>query len=85
MESAEGAGGVKWALACALGAAGNDQELEEVFLLLDDTSLGRNRAPLINVLGRSRDLRALKKLEQLRTDRSIGADAEFAIQKWLSH
>ena len=74
-EKATKYGGVKWALACALGAAGTDQELAEVLLMLDDTSLGINRAPLLNILGRSSDPIAHAKLEQLQNDAILGAEA----------
>jgi hypothetical protein len=72
--------GVKWALACALGASGTDAELKDVIQLLRDRSLGRNRVPLLQVLGRSRDSAAREVLEELRTDGSIAEDVRKALR-----
>jgi HEAT repeat protein len=73
--------GVKWALACALGASGTDAELKDVIQLLRDRSLGRNRVPLLQVLGRSRDSAAREVLEELRTDGSIAEDVRKALRQ----
>jgi hypothetical protein len=66
--------GVKWALALALGAAGSDDVLDEVLLLLRDKGLGENRVPLLPILARSRDRRARELLDELRDDEAIGRD-----------
>jgi hypothetical protein len=76
--------GPKWALALALGAAGTDDVLDDVISLIRQSSLGRNRVPLIPVLGRSRDRRALKVLEELENDESIAREVSKALKRLRS-
>jgi len=73
--------GVKWALACALGAAGTDDELAEVIRLVRDRSLGRNRAPLLQVLARSRRPEAHDLLEELQSEAELADDAKRASRR----
>ena len=73
--------GVKWALALALGAMGADDVLNDVIPLLLDNALGRNRVPLIPVLGRSREPRAREILEQLRDVETIGREVRKALER----
>ena len=73
--------GVKWALALALGASGTDAELDDVLPLLGDTSLGRNRVPLLSILRRSRDPRSRATLQQLADDEAIGGEARKILAK----
>ena len=64
--------GGKWALALALGATRTDQVLDEVIPLLSDRTLGENRAPLLAILARSKDPRALVLLQELSGDKDLG-------------
>jgi hypothetical protein len=73
--------GVKWALALALGAMGADDVLHDVIRLILDNTLGRNRVPLIPVLGRSGDPHAREILEQLRDDETIGHEVRKALER----
>src|ERR1043165_1157723 len=73
--------GVKWALALALGAAGTDEVLGDVFALLRDKSLGKNRVPLLQILYRSNDPRSSEVLNELKDDESIGKDIKLALRK----
>ena len=73
--------GVKWALALALGAAGSDEVLEDILPLMTDKSLGENRAPLLVILGRSKDPRAMALLQQLSDDPDIGNDVKKLLRR----
>jgi len=72
--------GVKWALACALGAAATDDELAEVSQLLRDRSLGRNRAPLLQVLARSQRAEAAELLQELLAEPELVDDVKKALR-----
>ena len=74
---------MKWAIALALGAAGTDEELEEVIPLLRDRSLGRNRSPLLDILARSRNPIAVTVLAELQDDKEIADDVKKALKKAL--
>jgi hypothetical protein len=74
-------GGVKWALGLALGAMATDREMDTVIELALDKSLGRNRVPLIPVLGKSRDAKAREVLQQLRDDDDIGKEVGRALKR----
>lgn len=73
--------GVKWALAVALGATGDDEVLSDVFALLRDKSLGENRVPLLQIVCRSNDPRSVELLNELKDDESISRDVKIALRK----
>jgi hypothetical protein len=73
--------GPKWALALALGAAGTDDVLDDVFPLLEDENLGRNRVPLLPVLGRSRNPRSRVVLNALKDDETIGKEVKKVLRR----
>jgi hypothetical protein len=65
---------VKWALACAVSGAADDEQLEKVIELITDESLGLNRLPLLAVLARSKNQSARDTLDKLRADRQLGRE-----------
>jgi len=73
--------GPKWALALALGAAGTDDVLDDIFPLLQDKDLGRNRVPLLPMLGRSRNPQARVVLNALQDDETIGNEVKKVLRR----
>lgn len=73
--------GPKWALALALGAAGNDDVLDDIFPLLEDKDLGRSRVPLLAILGRSRNPRSREILNALQDDETIGNEVNKILRR----
>jgi hypothetical protein len=60
--------GVKWALACALGAAADEEVIRDVAALAREARHGLNRLAFVKALRRSRDPLAAQVLEELRQD-----------------
>jgi hypothetical protein len=75
-EEDQTAQGPKWALACALGAAADDDVLTDVIDLLQDRRHGENRIPLLAALAGSQRPSARLKLLELRGDPDLAADVE---------
>lgn len=73
--------GAKFALGLALGATGTDAVLEDVFSLVKDRTLGENRAPLLAILGRSKDPRALQLLQELAADPDLARDVKKILRR----
>ncbi|MBK8726816.1 MAG: hypothetical protein IPL96_12425 [Holophagaceae bacterium] len=71
----------KWQWALALAASADDSVLGEVIELILDKNTGRDRAPLLQALLRSKDPRARAVLKELEKDPVIGADAKKALKK----
>jgi HEAT repeat protein len=68
--------GPKWALACALAAAADDDVLPDVIALVQDERHGENRAPLLDALARSRRPEARQMLLELRDTSDLAGDVQ---------
>ena len=67
--------GVKWALACALSAAGHDGVLDDVINLLREKRHGQNRLPLLEVLARSKTTSARTALDEMTSEAELAKEA----------
>ncbi|AZR24991.1 hypothetical protein [Xanthomonas vasicola] len=63
---------IRYVAALALSGAADDTVLDDVIRLLDDKSLGLDRAPLLIALIRSKSPKAKMKLLELRDDPDLG-------------
>ncbi len=73
--------GLKWALACALGAAGDDAALDDAVAIMKDTQHGQNRLPLLAILERSKTPSATEMLGDLLDDNDLAEDARKLLSK----
>jgi hypothetical protein len=76
--------GAKGGLAVALGAAADDDVIDEVIALAKNARHGSSRLLLLSALERSSDSRAIATLMELRTDPELGDEVQTILRRLRS-
>ena len=72
--------GLKWALACALAGAADDDVIQDVIEIVREKRHGENRAALLFALKKSRKPEARAELREMKNDSQIGTAARQVLR-----